>query len=172
MPRLATELLAQADFLARKEPENPRDASLRRAVSAAYYALFHRLVDDTCRLLLGGSSRTIGLRAVLARGFNHSAMKKASQAFETGRPPASIVTVIPDLQVSAELKTIAATFVASQEARHEADYNPVVGPMRMQVNVILSRVRQSMEDWDRIRKQTDAQLYMLCLLFWDELRGR
>lgn len=40
---LPNELLAQARHLATKEPRRPRDASLRRSVSAAYYALFHLL---------------------------------------------------------------------------------------------------------------------------------
>jgi uncharacterized protein (UPF0332 family) len=38
------DLLEQANHLANREPELPRQASLRRAVSAAYYALFHLLI--------------------------------------------------------------------------------------------------------------------------------
>ena len=40
---LATDLLEQADHLARRERKRPKQASLRRAVSAAYYGLFHLL---------------------------------------------------------------------------------------------------------------------------------
>jgi len=40
------DLLAQAKQLARKEPQRPRQASLRRAVSAAYYALFQMIPLD------------------------------------------------------------------------------------------------------------------------------
>ena len=36
---LHQDLLAQARHLLRKEPRRPKQASLRRAVSAAYYAL-------------------------------------------------------------------------------------------------------------------------------------
>ena len=35
-----------------KEPRRPKQASLRRAVSAACYALFHLLVDDAERAFL------------------------------------------------------------------------------------------------------------------------
>ena len=40
---LADELLDQAIYLASIRPGQPNEASLRRAVSAAYYALFHLL---------------------------------------------------------------------------------------------------------------------------------
>ena len=43
------DLLDQASRLAVQEPRRPRQASLRRAVSAAYYALFHLLVDAATR---------------------------------------------------------------------------------------------------------------------------
>ena len=38
------DLLAQALHLASKEPRRPRQASLRRSVSASYYAVYHLLV--------------------------------------------------------------------------------------------------------------------------------
>ena len=40
------DLLEQAYHLANREPESPKQASLRRAISTAYYALFHMLVDE------------------------------------------------------------------------------------------------------------------------------
>ena len=58
---LANDLLAQAKHLATKEPRRPRDASLRRAVSSAYYALFHLLTAEASKLLVSGSDRE-GLR--------------------------------------------------------------------------------------------------------------
>lgn len=39
-------LLKQARFLARKEPEKPTQAGLRRAVSASYRALFHLPIGE------------------------------------------------------------------------------------------------------------------------------
>jgi len=42
----AEDLLEQAKHLANREPKRPEQASLRRAVSTAYYALFHLLVSE------------------------------------------------------------------------------------------------------------------------------
>jgi len=48
---LHDDLLQQARFLANREPVHPRQASLRRAVSAAYYALFHALIAEAAAIL-------------------------------------------------------------------------------------------------------------------------
>jgi uncharacterized protein (UPF0332 family) len=42
----AEDLLKQAFLLLNKESKNPTQASLRRSVSTAYYALFHLLIHD------------------------------------------------------------------------------------------------------------------------------
>lgn len=65
---LPTDLLAQARLLATREPKRPKQASLRRAISNAYYALFHLLVDQSCRFLVSGASASRrALREQLAR---------------------------------------------------------------------------------------------------------
>ena len=51
---LQRDLLAQARHLATREPKRPKQASLRRSVSASYYAVFHLLVDNGVRRLVSG----------------------------------------------------------------------------------------------------------------------
>ena len=43
------DLLEQARHLANREPKRPKQASLRRAVSTAYYAIFHLLSMETAK---------------------------------------------------------------------------------------------------------------------------
>jgi len=45
----AQDLLEQSSHLANREPRRPRQASLRRAVSTAYYALFHLLIQEATK---------------------------------------------------------------------------------------------------------------------------
>ena len=47
------DLLEQAARLARLDTQKPKQANLRRAISSAYYALFHLLVDEACRVQIG-----------------------------------------------------------------------------------------------------------------------
>lgn len=73
MSRFSDDLLAQAKDLAFKEKKKPRQASLRRAVSSAYYSLFHLLLDEAAALVAGAGplkSKT-DLRRLVGRSFTH-----------------------------------------------------------------------------------------------------
>src|ERR1700680_2065510 len=61
------DLLGQALHLVHKERRNPKQASLCRAVSTAYYALFHLLINEA----VSNWSR-VNLRAALGRAFDHN----------------------------------------------------------------------------------------------------
>ena len=47
------DLLKQAARLATLDVKKPKQANLRRAISSAYYAVFHLLVDEACRVQIG-----------------------------------------------------------------------------------------------------------------------
>jgi hypothetical protein len=66
-------LLEQAKHLANREKKRPRQASLRRAVSTAYYALFQLLIHEATL-----NWRRVDQRALLARFFEHGKMKAAT----------------------------------------------------------------------------------------------
>ena len=112
-------LLAQARHLLRKEPCRPKQASLRRAVSAAYYALFHLLVHESSKRLISGAAHA-RLRALTARAFAHGTMKRASRVFASGGLPPNLPAVLPQ-GAPPEIRKIAAVFVNLQQARHGVD---------------------------------------------------
>ena len=68
------DLLEQAKHLANREKKKPRQASLRRSVSTAYYSLFQLLIREATL-----NWRRVDQRAVLARFFEHGRMKAASE---------------------------------------------------------------------------------------------
>jgi hypothetical protein len=78
------ELLEQAVKLATIDVKKPKQASLRRAISVAYYAMFHLLVDETCRVQIGAQHNQAPFRQVLGRAFTHGAMKDACKSFGGG----------------------------------------------------------------------------------------
>jgi hypothetical protein len=76
---LPEHLLEQAKHLARRERTRPRQASLRRAISAAYYALFHLLIRDAVRQLGPNLNEDLFNRAY--RWFDHGTMNRVAKAF-------------------------------------------------------------------------------------------
>lgn len=154
-------LLEQAEQLARGGVGRPRQADLRRAISTAYYALFHLLTQAGAALV----HRSAVLRPLLARHYEHRDMKNASRGFADGRLPAPLERIAGD--VPEELSTAAKMFIELQEARHLADYDTSREGVlsRPDVREILARTRQAFEAWDTLRTTPAGELYLLALLF-------
>jgi hypothetical protein len=118
----AHDLREQAHHLANREKKRPRQASLRRAVSTAYYALFHLLISEATR-----NWKRVDQRPLLARLFEHGKMKAASDKqradcdrFMNSNPRPSPG---PQLDCMQHLFRVAHTFFQAQQQRHTADYD-------------------------------------------------
>jgi uncharacterized protein (UPF0332 family) len=197
MPPLHVDLLKQAyELLLGKARNHTTQADLRRAVSTAYYALFHLLIWEAVNVLLGtsapGGTEEKGLRlpGVLARTFEHKHMNDAAAAFgqpylpeklghgppplggRRGRKTASRpVLAIPARETPTDLRTVAIGFVALQQARHNADYNLLLQYTHEQTADFVDQAQQAFEAWRRVRHAPEAREFLLALAFWDRLRG-
>lgn len=150
------DLLEQAVGLARKERKHPRQASLRRAVSTSYYALFHLLISEAC-----SNWNRVALRAALGRGFDHNVMKAASNRLEnTTRYPFKN----EDPKVVADLRRVAKSFAELQEKRHTADYDNTTTWSRTDALDQVESAKEAFAIWKRIRNQDVAQQYLVSLL--------
>lgn len=160
---LHNDLLAQADRLAHADKKRPKQANLRRAVSSAYYALFHLLVDQGSRFLISGPKRE-ALRHQLMRSFDHAQMKRAAQAFSTASPGQNPWRAAVGGTLSASLMAVAHAFVALQEARHEADYDLARAFTRGEAEAFVSRVHTAFADWDVAAGSPEADAFLVALL--------
>ena len=73
----AHDLLEQSRHLANRERKKPKQASLRRAVSTAYYALFHLLASEAAK-----NWKRPAERNTVARMFDHGPMGRGCAATE------------------------------------------------------------------------------------------
>jgi uncharacterized protein (UPF0332 family) len=157
----ADDLLELAQHLANLEPANPRQACLRRAVSTAYYALFHLLIFEAT--LNWGRPE---LRSELGRVFGHGKMKNASVEKRSELDAHLKKNPIPsqELAVSKHLRTVADTFIQVQQRREEADYD--TGKEWTQTDVLsqIDAVAAAFESWKAIREEPAAQAYLVSLL--------
>jgi|SRR5215475_8071058 len=71
-PITSAELLDIAELLvAQDSPARPRPGHVRRAISSAYYALFHELVTEAVGRAVGTDPATQAERDVVSRWYNH-----------------------------------------------------------------------------------------------------
>ena len=151
---LPEDLLKQAFLLLNKESKNPKQASLRRAVSTAYYALFHLLVQEAS----ANWSRK-DMRDYLARAFEHGTMLKACRSTENESYAASVSP-----QVVAKLRSVARAFRELQEQRHLADYSNATRWDRIKAAAKVNQCQSAFIDWKSIRNEYVAQRYLVSLL--------
>ena len=164
---LARDLLAQAQMLATREPKKPRQASLRRAISSAYYALFQLLVDAASRQLVSGLDNT-RLRHRVARSFRHNEMKNTCKdvaQWRANNPPKRFAGLL-DAQPTAEWVRVAEAFVELQQARHNADYNVETKFSRDDVVTLIRTADRAFEAFDALDKTgAERRIFLAALAF-------
>jgi hypothetical protein len=180
------QLLEQARQLAMRENKTPLQASLRRAVSAAYYALFHLLIRDASRSLTRGADKR--LRLLLPRAFSHEEMASACKTFaSSGTMPAIIATIYPGFVNPPEIASVAQAFIDLQKARYDADYATHRRWTRTMALSEVERAEQAFASWATVQplsKRTAgvaapspavveaARLFLAWLVFQKKLQGR
>jgi uncharacterized protein (UPF0332 family) len=166
---LQTDLLDQAARLASWDAGRPKQASLRRAISAAYYALFHHLIDEAVSRLL--PANRLSLRNSLRRAFDHAAMREACIGFAAGRISDKLVGADDLASASEGLRFVAKVFLRLQQSRHDADYN--VG-RRFSRNEALDSVdacQKAFAKWEALRGSAEADVFLVALLALKQMRS-
>jgi uncharacterized protein (UPF0332 family) len=150
------DLIHQAIFLSELDlPQEPKQVNLRRAVSAAYYGLFHLLTTEAAR-----NWKHERQRDRFARMFEHGRMKASSSRISSRPLPVDPA----EIPIATDLKLVADSFVKLQQARHTADYDNTKVWSRTQVWDFIVDAEDAMTAWSNIREKQMAQDYLLDLL--------
>jgi hypothetical protein len=156
------DLLDQARFLVHRDPKRPKQANLRRAVSTAYYAVFHLLSAEAAAQ--ASPARPAGLNLREQRTLSHGDMKTAAQGFLSLVLPKQISPLIQG-SVSRPLISVADAFVRLQEERHIADYDLAIKFDRAQAQDAVARATRLFRDWNAIRNSEEAHVFLAALVF-------
>jgi uncharacterized protein (UPF0332 family) len=133
------------------EAQGPKQASLRRAVSTAYYAVFHLLIDEAV-----AKWAVERQRSVLARTVEHGKLKRICDEILKSAESGSRVPV--------DLRLVAAAFIRLQHQRHLADYDNSIEWTRTDVLEVLNVATGAFESWHRVEAEDLAQDFLLQLL--------
>lgn len=155
------DLLEQAFHLARREPKRPRQASLRRAVSTTYYALFHLLIEEAVR-----NWKRPRERYALARMFEHQNMSSVCRSCRDNLTS----RLARATAVETGIHRIADTFATMQQRRHTADYDSSFRWTRTQAIEAVESVEGAVASWKAIRHETTAQDFLVTLLIKERKR--
>lgn len=158
---LHSDLLEQADHLAKRERGRPRQASLRRSVSSAYYAMFHLLTAEVVAIL--GSNLSLDATQRIQRWFDHSEMNRVCGMFSRPDTPSQIAPILGG-PISDDLQSVVKAFIQLQDARHRADYDLSSTWTRVAAQQYAQTARDAFAAWTRVRKSHEANVFALALL--------
>lgn len=161
----STDLLAVARLLADASVQPPPgDARLRRAVSTAYYAVFHAVAQAAAQRFMGpGQEKSAGY-ALLYRSFDHLRMKIVCEALQVATLKTKFSDALRRSAVSKDTRDFAGVFPTLQEARHLADYDPAVEFLPSEVSSLVDAAGVAIDAFDRINPEERADVLALMMV--------
>ncbi len=138
-------------------------ADLRRAVSAAYYGLFHHLSEAAVQQIAPQVSLETANR--IHRWLDHQEIKRICIEFAKIHLNHPLRDLLGDSS-SVAMQTVAVAFIQLQEARHSADYD-----MGYQLNwedarQLIAVAAKAITAWDRLAPSAESNIFVLSLFLW------
>lgn len=132
-PRMAVvnpdHLLDQATRLTASSGKGtPRQADLRRAISTAYYAVFHEILAGAADSFAGRANRQTPNYALIYRSIEHKSLRAVCETLKRAKPPQKLPDRYSRYSPSGgfgEIVAVATAIAELNEKRQEADYDPL-----------------------------------------------
>ena len=166
---LPQSLLELAQSMAKMDAKRPRQATLRRAISTAYYSVFHLLTTEYAALY---SSDPVA-KAAIARTVNHKDIAAIARDFSSSTPVMPESLKSKGVVVTPELSAVARAFSELQDERHDADYDVSFTYTRIEAEAILTIARNAFKNWNTAKSSPAAKLFLACFQLkkaWNEKR--
>ena len=149
-----TELIAagRATLMPQPSAAQPAPAAIRRAISTAYYAVFHALDANNADVLIGPARNQLTADAWIRiyRGLNHNHARSQLQQNRTN--------------LSASVQTFADLFRDLQIERHIADYNPQATFTAQTATTWLNKAETTITDFLQTSRTERAAIAILTLV--------
>lgn len=153
---LADDLLEAARHLTTLDS----DAAFRRAISTAYYAAFHKILDTACtRIFLPGLPGRLA-----RRNFEHRQIKIAAKNFAEQGPTSEQQNYGLKEAPSDQLRAFCTHIDDLGDARERADYDPSINHQRSQARQMISLAEGVVVFCDNPYDEKEFECLLLCML--------
>ncbi len=132
----ASDFLTSAANLVPSGPGRPLETDLRRAVSTVYYAVFHGMAECCADELFNRNRRGRPGWVRIYRALNHGRAREACLGSEVRSFPVQI-------------RDFASLFIALQDMRHMADYDPTAEFHKSEVVRLIDTAQDVLRDFER-----------------------
>lgn len=162
-------LFVQADALLLQSGRGSRrQADLRRAVSNAYYGLFHAILIAAADEVAGRRMRGEPIWSLAYRSISHQRLKTVCNDLQARPLRSKIRPYEPAGGFGSHMAAIVGAVVELQDRRHVADYDPSASLLRSDARAALNTARSAV---DRLSRLTADQRKAFLFLILFEARG-
>jgi hypothetical protein len=104
----------------------PRQVDIRRAISAAYYGIFHATIAAAADQFIGVTKRSMSQYGLVYRSIDHGVLRTLCEEVKKPILPAKYAPYAPKGGFGANIGAFAVAVLELQQKRHAADYDPAI----------------------------------------------
>ena len=157
-------LFEQADGLVATQVGRPRQADVRRAISAAYYGVFHAIITQGVNLFVGATNQNSKNYGLAYRSVDHAWLRELCREVQKQTLPNRFRPYEPNNGFGPNIQAFAIALVDLQEKRHVADYD-ITATMRQSDAVLaVKTARAALRRFSKASK-TRRNAFLGLLLF-------
>jgi len=157
-------LFDQADRLAAVPASGrPRQVDLRRAISSAWYGVFHFTMATLADEVVGVSPRSSSRYGLVYRSLDHRTLRDIRGDIAKQTPPRRFAPYLPLDGFGADIQAFARTTIDLQEKRHRADYNPEPRYRSSEATLAIGYARSAVRHFGRASQERKKAFLTLLL---------
>jgi hypothetical protein len=160
----ADHLFEQADKLIAPQTGRPRQADIRRAISSAYYGVFHATITRAVDQFVGATSRDKNHYGLAYRSVSHLRLREICNEVRKSTQSQKYQPYVPSTGFGSNIVAFAEAVIELQERRHSADYDIMLRMSRSDAVAAIAAARAALSRFDKASEQ--EQLAFLSLLLF------
>jgi hypothetical protein len=158
-------IFEQAEKLIVPPPAGPpRQVDIRRAISAAYYAVFHFVLAAAADEFIGSTKRNTPLYSLVYRSIDHRGLRDLCNESRKQHPGGKYQKYVPGNGFGPDIRNFADGLVELQERRHSADYDPSVCVKTSDALIAIAQARSAVNLFKNA-EATERKTFLSLLLF-------
>jgi uncharacterized protein (UPF0332 family) len=158
-------LLDQADTLLAQTRGGPRrQIDLRRAISAAYYSVFHTVTIAAADRIVGRGKRSTPQYTLIYRSVDHRTLGNFCNLASRPSLPPKYQICCPVGGLGTGIQMFSRSVCDLQQQRHYADYDPGQYVELSEAKVWVDLARRSIREWAAVQND-ERDAFLLLLLF-------
>ena len=158
-------LFEQAEKLLVPPPSGPpRQVDIRRAISAAYYGIFHYLLIAAADEVVGVTKRATPRYALVYRSVDHRDLKELCLEAKKQQMTRKYQSSVPVGGLGANIQAFASAVAELQEKRHSADYDPSTRVKTSDARLAIATARSAIGRFNRA-DEAQRTVFLFLMLF-------